>query len=229
MKLHRLLLPVGLMAALIAPAVTTTSISSVASPPQVVDVSKLMVQYQGRQISNAEAVRLQEAAEASHQTFRLVYDPISDAAGIAHAFDSNAAADAFGQKVLAELKQRHLARQKNGAMVNAGSTYTLPAGCIALGDAYNISRLFVNGSCGGNWWVFQKTDAKSTLGSLANQASSLETGRTGGVCTIIISLWPGPNYSYTMAQFYGDPDYLMYHTFNSVQNDNFESGKSQCS
>ena len=54
-------------------------------------------------------------------------------------------------------------------------------------------------------------------------------GRTTSGCTILIRLYPGVNYSYTEARFYGDAGSATPYTFNSVQNNNFESGRSTCS
>jgi hypothetical protein len=191
-----------------------------------VDDGALRVMYRGESISSERAAGLQRAAEASGREFVQVFDPISANRGLAHAFDSAADADAFGERIKAELRKAPQDRQAaNDGSATTMSIASLPAACP---DAYNISRLYVHGSCGGDWWVFQLTDNKSTLGSLANVSSSLVTGRTSG-CIILIRLYPGVNYTYTEARFYGDPYEAWYHTFNSVQNDNFESGKSTCS
>ena len=196
-------------------------------PGRAIDDGALQVLYNGQKISSERAAGLQRAAEASGREFVQVFDPISSERGVAHAFDTVTEADAFGAKLMAELRKRPEERDSAAITTESGSSAsTLSASSCP--DAYNISRLYVHGSCGGDWWVFQLTDYKSTLGSLSNQSSSLVTGRTSG-CVILMRLYPGPNYTYTEARFYGDPYQALYHTFNSVQNDNFESGKSTCS
>ncbi len=85
-------------------------------------------------------------------------------------------------------------------------------------------------SCGGSQFDFLLTENDSSFTSTGwqNRGSSLVVGWTSSGCTILIRLWPGPNYTYTEADFYGSST-ATYYGFNSAQNNNFESGKSTCS
>jgi len=184
----------------------------------VVDVTRLGVSYQGRTLTWAQAEQMRASREQSGKEFVLVYDPASSAQGLAHAFGSRADADAFSARLKAAGPVHPLGTE---------TTASLPAGCP---DAKNISRMYDYASCGGTYFAFLLTESDPSFTGVGrqNRGSSLVVGWTTSGCTILVRLYPGPNYTYTESRFYGDT-VATYYLFNSAQNNNFESGKSTCS
>jgi hypothetical protein len=199
-------------------AQATTAQGGTARGANVVDVTALQVSYQGRSLTWAQAEQARAAHEQAGQEFVLVYDPAASAQGLAHAFDSRAAADAYGAQVKAASSARPLGTQ---------TTASLPSGCP---DAKNISRMYDYASCGGSYFAFllSESDPSFTNVGWQNRGTSLVVGWTTSGCQALVRLYPGPNYTYTQASFYGGSS-ATYYLFNSAQNNNFESGKSSCS
>jgi hypothetical protein len=197
----------------------------------VVDVDSLKVSYNGSVLTSAQAQAIRAQREAAKRSFVLVYDPASASKGTAHAFDSVAQADAYGATVRAAsraaAKSTPVTRTK---VAPSGwvSALALPSSCP---NASNISRMYEHGSCGGSNLSFTLTDNEPNFGTYGwnNRASSLVVGSTTSGCTILVRLYPGINYTYTVANFYGTPSSATYYNFSSAQNDNFESGRSTCS
>lgn len=187
-----------------------------------IDVAKLKVSYRGTLMTSAQMQALQASRERNRREFIVVYDRASSAAGLAHAFDSRAAADAFG----ATLKTARTAPAQTRQSA-AVTPLSLPTGCI---DAKNISRMYDYTSCGGSNFDFLLTDNEPNLSTYGwdNRGSSMVVGWTTSLCTILVRLYPGPNYTYTASYFYGSTS-ATYYAFSSAINNNAESGKSTCS
>lgn len=192
------------------------------SPVRQVDTAALHVLYNGKTLTSAEAADLQARYEAEGREFVIVFDPVSARTGVAHAFDSAAEADAFDA---AGMVRAHSAQYTSPEL---SASVTPAATCP---DAKNISRMYWDTACGGSVFAWLLTDNEPALSEYgwANKASSLVVGHATSGCIILIRLYPGPNYTYTEARFYGDTGVSTYYNFNGAQNDNFESGRSTCS
>lgn len=180
-------------------------------------VSDLQVSYRGGVISAAQAEKQQMKREKAHLEFVIVYDSASSTTGLAHAFDTRAAADAYGRQVTSTPATTPLSTP----------SAVLPTTCP---DAKNLSRMYDGANCGGTQFVFLLTESDPTFSGTGwnNKGNSLVVGWTTSGCTILIRLYPGTNYTYTEARFYGD-SVASYYLFSSAQINNFESGKSTCS
>lgn len=194
-----------------------------------VDTSKLQVSYQGKLLTAAQADSLRASRERQHRSFVIVYDPSSAAKGLAHAFDTHAAADAYGATIKAANRANAGASSTQSASRPAGAItpMSLPSGCP---DAKNLSRMYDYTSCGGSQFDFLLTenDASFTNVGWQNRGSSIVVGWTTSGCTILVRLWASPNYTFTEADFYGGTS-ATYYAFTSAINNNAESGKSTCS
>jgi hypothetical protein len=197
-----------------------------------IDVAKLQVSYRGKLMTSAQTQALQTARERARRQFVVVYDPASAAAGIAHAFDSRAAAEAYGATVKAGLRAAATRGAGHTAVTTkrsvAVTTLSLPSGCP---DAKNISRMYDYTSCGGSSFSWLLSDLENDLGTYGwnNRASSAVLGWTTSLCSITLRLFPGPNRTYTAAYFYGGGSTATYYSFSSAINNNAESGDSTCS
>lgn len=220
---------IGVVAAA-ASAITVVSVAPTAQAsdrgPGLTDTSQLEVLYNGSTLTNDQAVAKQNLAEQNEQEFVLVYDPASSLKGVAHAFDTRAAADRFGAA-----QQPKIAALKNQRTTSTARTTQalgpLPTTCPT---ARNISRMYDGYNCAGSVFNFLLTDNEPDFSTYGwnNKGNSLVVGYTSSGCTILVRLYPGPNYTYTEARFYGSSS-SEYYRFNSAQTNNFESGRSTCS
>lgn len=137
MKFNRML--VGVVAAASAIAVVSVAPTAQASDrgPGLTDTSQLKILYNGSTLTNDQAVAKQNLAEQSQQQFVLVYDPASSLKGVAHAFDTRAAADRFGAA-----QQSKIAALKNQRTSTARTTQALGPLPTTCPTARNISRMY---------------------------------------------------------------------------------------
>lgn len=188
-----------------------------------VQVAELDVLYNGQRLSSAEASELSQEAEASQREFVLVYDPASSRAGLAHAFDTAAEADAFGAANATAMKLAGSKQASSGARTFG----PLPTTCAATSHQ---SKMYDGANCTGGYTSLFRVDNVPNFGTYGwnNKGSSIVVG--GSDCQILVRLYPGVNYTYVEARFYGSGTTASeYYVFNSAQTNNFESGKSTCS
>ncbi|MEW1960801.1 hypothetical protein [Kineococcus sp. NPDC059986] len=86
-------------------------------------------------------------------------------------------------------------------------------------------------NCVGDMFPFSLNNSEPAFSTYGwqNKGNSLLIGYNTVGCQILIRLYPGPNYTYTEARFYGSPNITEYYRFNDAQTNNFESGRSTCS
>lgn len=230
-RFARVVVSVASLACVAATAAPATAASRAEEPVIAVEAGGLSIVYNDMTISSAEADEIQVAAEEAGREFVLVYDPVSAQQGIAHAFDSRAEADAFEEASgIDDPKAVTAALRAGPEPTAAGSQVTqmsVPSACSS--SLQHQSHMFDSTNCGGAYLAFFRVESTASFDQYGwnNRGDSLLVGYSN--CVILVRLYPGPNYSYTEARFYGNTSSPTYYGFNTAQKNNFESAKSTCS